>query len=140
MDQAIQAAEAKSKGDLDQYVVISTVHRLKGLERKIMYGSGWCEGETSYGKFVGLLPHTFSLSAPPQQSVLNFGYDGRLEDERCIAYVCITRAKEIVRLSGFEQWRNNYMEPSRFITEMGIVDWFESEVLEEVSEVVDNVS
>jgi superfamily I DNA/RNA helicase len=123
IDEAIQAAkDAKSK-NWEKYVVLSTVHRLKGMERPTVYGIGWCEGEKVTDSFtspVGLLPHTFSLIEPPANGVLNFGGKSPIEDERCIAYVLITRAQEQVFLSGFQNHRGALMWPSRFITELDL--------------------
>jgi len=117
VNEMIEAAERARQKDWSEHVVISTVHRLKGLERKVMYGIGWCEGEDNSGFPVGLLPHTFSLRPPPQTGVLPVGGQGRIEDERCIAFVCISRAQEKVRLSGFESHLKRTYRPSRFIAE-----------------------
>lgn len=123
IDEAVQAAkDAKSK-NWDKYVVLSTVHRLKGMERPTVYGIGWCEGEKvtdNYTMPVGLLPHTFSLCEPPAKGVLNFGGKSLVEDERCIAYVLITRAQEQVFLSGFMNHRGANMWPCRFVDELDL--------------------
>jgi DNA helicase-2/ATP-dependent DNA helicase PcrA len=117
VNEMIEAAERARQKDWSKHVVISTVHRLKGLERKVVYGIGWCEGVDRLGFPVGLLPHTFSLRPPPQTGVLPVGGKGRIEDERCVAFVCISRAMEKVRLSGFESHMQRVYEPSRFVEE-----------------------
>ena len=117
VNEMIEAAERARQKDWSEHVVVSTVHRLKGLERKVVYGIGWCEGEDRLGFPVGLLPHTFSLRPPPQNGVLPVGGQGRIEDERCIAFVCISRAMEKVRLSGFESHMMRTYRPSRFVEE-----------------------
>lgn len=112
-------AEAASKASENKnwagHVVISTVHRLKGLERNVVYGVGFSEGMDGMS---GLLPHTFSMVAPPHTGTLPMGGKGLIEDERCVAYVLCTRAREEVHLSGIEKYRGRGMEPSRFIGEM----------------------
>lgn len=110
------AAEAvKDKAEWSRYVVISTVHRLKGLERRVVYGIGLSENGQQ-----GLLPHTFSMSDPPQHGILPGNGRGRVEDERCIGYVLVSRAKEEVHLSGVYNYRKMQLGPSRFIAEMGL--------------------
>ncbi len=121
---AQRAAEAVEKKKLDEYVVLSTIHSLKGLERKVVFGLGMSEGETiGAGGGVsqaGLLPHTFSLVKPPQMGVLPVGGMGRVEDERCAAYVLVSRAKERVFLSGCGTYKKSTFRSSRFIEELGI--------------------
>jgi len=126
IDGAIQAAkDAKSK-NWEKYVVLSTVHRLKGMERPVVFGIGWCEGEkisqSQVAQPVGLLPHTYSLIEPPQTGVLNMGGKGNIYDERCIGYVLITRAQKQVFLSGFRAHRGARMWPSRFIKDLHLVE------------------
>jgi len=121
VDEMIEAAQNAKDGDWDDYVVISTYHRLKGLERKVVFGLGWCEGYSLLDDMPrGLLPHTFSLVRPPNFGVLPGSGKSPVEDERCIAFVCVSRAKEKVFLSGCETYRDWIMQPSRFIKEMGL--------------------
>jgi len=118
------AAQDIKNGDHSKYVVISTVHRLKGKERPVVFGIGICEGvSTGFTKQpCGLLPHTFSLINPPNFGVLPTGGKGRIEDERCVFFVLISRAKERVHLSGIRFFRENIMQPSRFIYEINLKD------------------
>lgn len=118
------AAQDIKSSDHSKYVVISTVHRLKGKERPVVFGIGICEGvSTGFTKQpCGLLPHTFSLINPPNFGVLPTGGKGRIEDERCIFFVLISRAKERVHLSGVRYFRENIMQPSRFIHEIHLKD------------------
>jgi len=111
----------------DESVVLSTVHGVKGLERRVVYGIGLSEG---------LLPHWMVTGDSIEMEgdmLLNRDdmppstYDGGIEDERCAAYVLITRAKEELHLSGsVVSGRKVNMAPSRFFKEMG----FEVEVPE----------
>lgn len=125
VEKAIQAAEDAKTKKWDEYVVLSTIHRLKGLERPIVYGVGWSEGQsTNEGGTItkgGLLPHTFSLSEPPQVGVLTFQSKGRIEDERCMAFVLISRAQKRCHLSGIQKYRKFEFAPSRFLYEAGIL-------------------
>jgi len=120
VEKAQAAAKSAKKRNWGGHVVIATTHRLKGTERDIVFGIGWCEGTDKFGQPVGLLPHTFSMRAPVIQGALPIGSQGRVEDERCLGYVQITRAKLEVHLSGCAVYRNNVMRPSRFIGEMGL--------------------
>jgi DNA helicase-2/ATP-dependent DNA helicase PcrA len=117
----IYVAEEAKKGDLDDYAVLSTYHRLKGSERPVVFGLGWCEGQDPKTEQPrGLLPHTFSLTPPPVFGVLPTGGAGSIADERCIAFVCVTRAKDLVYLSGCTEYRGWILNPSRFVYEMGL--------------------
>ena len=117
---AVKAAEDARSKDWSDYVVLSTIHRLKGLEREIVYGVGLSEGVSANGSPAGLLPHTFSMSAPPQDGVLPTGGMGRIEDELCICFVLVSRAKERCHLSGVRKYRESVMTASRFIGMMGL--------------------
>ena len=120
-----KAADEAKNGDHSKLVVISTVHRLKGKERPVVFGIGVCEGTSEYGpkkQPAGLLPHTFSLINPPKFGVLPTGGKGRVEDERCVFFVLISRAKESVYLSGFRYFKNYVMGPSRFVSEIGLAE------------------
>lgn len=121
--EAQKAAEAIKDKKLDEYVVLSTIHSLKGLERPVVFGLGMAEGMTIGANGVspaGLLPHTFSLIKPSQMGVLPVGGMGRVEDERCAAYVLVSRAKERVFLSGCGVYKKSQFRASRFIKELGI--------------------
>jgi superfamily I DNA/RNA helicase len=45
-----------------------------------------------------------------------------IEDERCIAFVAISRARKQVYLSMPENYKGAEMVPSRFINEIGLQD------------------
>jgi DNA helicase-2/ATP-dependent DNA helicase PcrA len=107
-----EAARAEEKG----HVVLATIHKLKGKERPVVFGLGWCEDAlTGRGEPVGYLPHTYSLRSEDTQA---------LEDERCLAYVLVTRVKEACHLSGVceHPLTGAEMRPSRFIAEMGLAE------------------
>lgn len=100
-------------------VVLTTIHGVKGLERPVVFGIALSEG---------ILPHWMSTgerlsSGMRRDDMPPSTYEGRLVDERCAAYVMITRAQEVLYVSGsYESGRKADMRPSRFFEEMGLVD------------------
>jgi len=122
VDKMIDSAKAVEEGDWGGRVVLSTIHRLKGLERDYVFGIGVSE----YNPYIpknppaGLLPHTFSLVKPPTLGKFDLYGQGRVEDERCLFYVLITRARKAVFLSSVDVYRKTRMKRSRFIDELGL--------------------
>ena len=106
---ALEAGEAQA-GPGEDCVQLMTLHAAKGLEFPVVFLCGLEEG---------LFPHQMSLEEP-----------GRLEEERRLAYVGITRARELLYLTYAERRRlhgsESYTEPSRFLGELP------AELLEEV--------
>lgn len=89
--------------DPDNCITLMTVHNAKGLEFPVVFLSGMEEGT---------FPHANSSDT-----------DEGLEEERRLAYVGITRAKEHIYLTSAQFRRSfsgnlNYKEPSRFISEI----------------------
>jgi DNA helicase-2/ATP-dependent DNA helicase PcrA len=107
---ALEAGETQG-AEWDDCVQLMTLHSAKGLEFPLVFMAGMEDG---------LFPH--------QRSVEDAG--GRLEEERRLCYVGMTRAREQLCLSYAEIRRmhgsENYCRPSRFIDEMP------AELLEEV--------
>ena len=85
-------------------VMLITLHSAKGLEFNTVFLPGWEEG---------LFPHQRSLEE---------GGSNSLEEERRLAYVAMTRAKQHLYILTalnrriYGQWQNNI--PSRFINEL----------------------
>lgn len=88
--------------DNDSRVMLMTLHAAKGLEFPLVFLAG-CE--------EGVFPHSRSLANPEE-----------MEEERRLAYVGITRAREVLHVSHAES-RNlygntQYNPPSRFLDEV----------------------
>jgi DNA helicase-2/ATP-dependent DNA helicase PcrA len=85
-------------------VTLMTIHAAKGLEFPIVYLAGWEEGVF------------------PSQRALDEGGTASLEEERRLAYVAITRAREkatIIHAANrriYGQWTSSI--PSRFVSEL----------------------
>ena len=87
----------------DDKVQMMTLHTSKGLEFPVVFMIGMEEG---------LFPHSNSMGSPEQ-----------IEEERRLAYVGVTRAKEELYLTHAMRrmdWQRNYnnMKPSRFLEEI----------------------
>ncbi|MGB1109942.1 MAG: DNA helicase II [Gammaproteobacteria bacterium] len=98
---ALEAGE--QQGDAwDDCVQLMTLHSAKGLEFPLVFLCGLEEG---------LFPHERSIEEP-----------GRLEEERRLCYVGMTRAERNLVISYAERrrlhGRDNYSQPSRFIGEI----------------------
>ena len=106
---ALDAGDAQAEEHEDS-VQLMTLHSAKGLEFPLVFLAGIEEN---------LFPHRMSMEEP-----------GRLEEERRLCYVGITRAMEKLYISYAETRRlhgnENYNTPSRFISEIP------RELLEEV--------
>ena len=98
---ALEAGETQGDNWQD-CVQLMTLHSAKGLEFPLVFLCGIEEG---------LFPHERSLSEP-----------GRLEEERRLCYVGITRARQRLHISYAESRRlygsESYPHPSRFISEL----------------------
>jgi DNA helicase II / ATP-dependent DNA helicase PcrA len=118
VDMLISASQAKKEDDWSGKVVISTIHRLKGLERDFVFAVGVSQFNPATSKGVtSLLPHTFTFAEPIQQGKLPVGGGCRFEDERCLYFVLITRARRKVWVCSPLTYRNDSMQPSDFVTE-----------------------
>jgi len=106
---ALEAGERQAS-EWEDCVQLMTLHSAKGLEFKQVFLCGMEEG---------LFPHKLSLEEP-----------GRLEEERRLCYVGMTRARELLTITYAEKRRiygeEKFARPSRFISEIP------AEFLEEV--------
>jgi len=98
---ALEAGENQAEADQD-CVQLMTLHSAKGLEFKLVFMVGMEEG---------LFPSQQAVDEP-----------GRLQEERRLCYVGITRAMEQLYLTHAESRRlygkDNYPSPSRFLREI----------------------
>jgi DNA helicase-2/ATP-dependent DNA helicase PcrA len=98
---ALEAGDAQADPSEDA-VQLMTLHSAKGLEFPLVFLAGVEEG---------LFPHSMSAEDPD-----------RLEEERRLCYVGITRAKQLLYLTHAESRRlhgsENYPLPSRFLREI----------------------
>ena len=81
-------------------VTLSAIHAAKGLEWRMVHVVGLTEG---------LLP------------IAHADDEAGIDEERRLAYVAFTRAKDLLRLSGAEGGARARREPSRFIAEAGMI-------------------
>lgn len=102
LDQAALDAGDAQADEFEDSVQLMTLHSAKGLEFPLVFLAGVEEG---------LFPHKMSLQEP-----------GRLEEERRLCYVGITRAMAKLYISYAESRRmhgqENMNRPSRFIQEL----------------------
>jgi len=98
---SLEAGERQA-GEWEDCVQLMTMHSAKGLEFEQVFICGVEEG---------LFPHKFSIDEP-----------GRLEEERRLCYVGMTRARQLLTLSFAERRRlygeESYPRPSRFLAEI----------------------
>lgn len=90
-------------------VPIMTIHSAKGLEFDAVFAIGW---------FEDLLPHFKALGN--EKGLLADDFltpDEALEEERRLAYVCATRAKERLYISSVRLYHNKQKKLSRFLLE-----------------------
>lgn len=90
-------------------VHLMTIHSAKGLEYDAVFAIGW---------FEGMLPHFKALGG--EQGLLADDFlspQEALEEERRLAYVCATRAKERLYISTVRHYHNQTRKISRFLLE-----------------------
>ncbi|MBL8058996.1 MAG: ATP-dependent helicase [Anaerolineales bacterium] len=109
-----QRPAAQAADRLEASIILATLHKLKGQVRPVAFGLGWCEGEPATGRWpTGCLPHSDSLRDKDPRAI---------QAERRLAYLLVTRATELCRLSGFARHPHTgaVLVPSRFAAEMGL--------------------
>jgi DNA helicase-2/ATP-dependent DNA helicase PcrA len=90
-----KAEKRKSRQERDE-VTLCTGHAAKGLEWRYVYAVGWSEH---------LLPHRKAED---------------IDEERRIAYVMATRARDFLAISSIRSWNGATVEPSRFLTGLNL--------------------
>lgn len=116
--ETIRRMQAQRDKDRVNAVVLTTIHRVKGLERPVVFGIGLAEN---------ILPHRYALNGGSDKDQLPVENLSGVEDERCAVFVLVSRAKEELYLSYPEDYRNQPTEPSRFLYEMELVEELEGE-------------
>jgi DNA helicase-2/ATP-dependent DNA helicase PcrA len=91
-----KAERAKKRRQQDE-VTLATGHSAKGLEWRVVFAIGWSED---------LLPHRKADD---------------INEERRIAYVIATRARDLLFLSSPDSWNEATVAPSRFLTGLNLV-------------------
>ena len=120
----MQTQVKEENGDTDA-VVLSTVHGAKGLERPVVYAVGMSEGVfphwLSTGDMVTFENIEGKLINRVRADTAPAVYDGTLNDERCAAFVNLTRAKEELRISAASRIGTKVgLAVSRFVKEAGL--------------------
>ena len=121
---AFVAAQNKPIGEEEagDAVEMMTIHRAKGLEWPVVFVVGFA---------FGMLPHHRSLRWLDEEKTQLAG--DSIEEERRLAYVAITRAKERVYLSWPLQHQTRALTRSPFLKEMPSLPEMEVAPLETVS-------
>jgi len=109
-------ARERQKGTNLDAVVLSTIHRCKGLQRRAVIGIGLSEC---------ILPHWRSDSelemmwrqGKVARDELPVLHRSSVYDERCAAFVLVSRAQELLCLSTVGEYRGRRLNPSRFLAE-----------------------
>lgn len=98
--------------DQENAVQLMTIHSSKGLEFSCVFIIGMVEG---------ILPHKTIENANVQSDRRKLEYENNklaaLEEERRVAYVAITRAKEELYISSPKNYRGKNVDVSRFLVE-----------------------
>lgn len=95
------------EGGEDDSVLVSTVHKAKGCERD---------------KVIVNLTRCPIIPPKSKPGKLPSGKPPTIEEERCIAFVGVTRAREQYWVAYAETWNGQEMSISPFISELGITE------------------
>lgn len=116
----LREAKKRQQAEGDANVVtLSTVHRAKGLESPCVAVVGVSDG---------ILPHWRAVNPEQVVDQLPTDSESSVEDERCICFVAVSRAKERLLLSTIKTFRGRELTPSRFLGEMFGVEKKEKDV------------
>lgn len=112
-----QSKSSSGTPDPDK-VQLMTIHRAKGLEWPVVFLAGVSNG---------LLPHKNAIEYDAGGEVI----PESVEEERRLAYVGITRARQTLYMSSIDSWQGRPCGPSMFLREIGI--GVEEEIMEAVT-------
>ena len=102
-----KAERAKKRREQDE-VALSTGHGAKGLEWRVVFAVGWSEE---------ILPHRKAED---------------MDEERRIAYVIATRARDLLYVSSLDSWNDATTAPTRFLTGLNLTEAQPSEEANEL--------
>ena len=102
-------AERKKKRRNEDEVTLATGHSAKGLEWRYVFGVGWSEE---------ILPHRKAED---------------ISEERRIAYVIATRARDQFLVSSLDSWNDAIVAPSRFLSGVQVASPAAREVPQEAA-------
>jgi DNA helicase-2/ATP-dependent DNA helicase PcrA len=107
LEKFVNEITLENKGEASRNAVtLSTIHQMKGLETPIGFLMRFNEG---------FLPVNETVAT----DVAVEGFEGQsLEEERRIAYVAMTRAKDRLYLSFCRMCRGRHVEPSQFLSDI----------------------
>lgn len=88
--------ERKKKRQDEDAVTLCTGHAAKGLEWRCVFAAGWSEE---------ILPHRKAED---------------IDEERRIAYVIATRARDALVISSLQNWNSSTVPPTRFLTGLNL--------------------
>ena len=111
--ESVQVAERQRRDEENPDAVsLMTVHKSKGLESDTVFVIGMSEG---------LLPHHRSITVAADSPAPISFVTPSAEDERCVAFVAVSRAKNRLYLSFPLTLGGKELQPSRFLREMGLL-------------------
>lgn len=111
MVEMYKGMQKKTQSAKTDAVSLMTIHRAKGLEFPVVYLIGASET---------ILPHSSAVKAAGCGDFIkksNESEEKAIEEERRLAYVAITRAKEELYIGSPAQYRGKAVEVSRFFLE-----------------------
>lgn len=98
-------------GETTDAVQVMTVHQAKGLEFPVVFVPSLVDS-----RFPSSLTGRAQQWYVPDDLFDRERYEGREEDEARLLYVALTRAKELLAVSWFNEHRASRAKPSRFLT------------------------
>lgn len=110
--------------DDEDAVQIMTIHQAKGREFPVVIVASLVEGRLPARERPArfqLSPEQLALLAPPELTERHHHEpDASTADQRRLAYVALTRARDLLVLSAPSRIRRQRCRPSRFLSEMGL--------------------
>ncbi|TVY12441.1 ATP-dependent helicase [Candidatus Phytoplasma pini] len=110
LDKIILNIDNEEDKNHNQKVTLSTIHKTKGLEYCVVFAIGW---ENRIFSFDDTIENLFS------------DRNKDMEEERRLAYVAITRAKELLYISSAKKrnlfGKTLFSEPISFVQEMNLI-------------------